>query len=88
MKIRAIEEFEDIDLGGHGTGTAEQSLALALARAPQADACALVLVDADVTEVVQASDENTSAVVGLTFGDRSQRDSRHPNVSSASNLLT
>jgi hypothetical protein len=38
MKIRATEEFEEIELGGHGTGTAEQPLASALARPPQADA--------------------------------------------------
>lgn len=52
MKIRATEEFEDIDLGGHGTGTAEQPLTPALARVPQADACATVLVGVDVTVVV------------------------------------
>jgi hypothetical protein len=50
MKIRATEEFEDIDLGGHGTGTAEQPLAPAKARA--ASACAAMLVGVDVTEVV------------------------------------
>jgi hypothetical protein len=60
MKIRATEEFEEIELGWHGTGTAEQPLAPALA-----DACATVLVGADVTEVVQASDENTSILFYL-----------------------
>ncbi len=30
MKIRATEEFEEIELGGHGTGTAEQPLAPSL----------------------------------------------------------
>ena len=57
MKIRATEEFVDIDLGGHGTGTAEQPLAPVLASAPQADACAAELVGADVTGVVQANAE-------------------------------
>ncbi|GEM_PF-2163072 len=62
MKIRATEELEDIDLGGHGTGTAEQPLAPAKARAPQTDACAAVLVGADVAVVVQASAEKQSVV--------------------------
>jgi len=61
LKIRTTEEFEEIELGWHGTGKAEQPLAPA--RAPQADACAAVRVGADVTEVAQDSEENTSAVV-------------------------
>jgi hypothetical protein len=80
MKIRATEEFEDIDLGGHGTGTAEQPLAPAKARAPQADACAVMLVGADVTEVMQENTSISSSGSHLAGGGRSVRDSRHPNV--------
>ena len=58
MKIRAAEEFEEIELGWHGTGTAQQPLGgTPLTRAPaQADAGA-VQVGAGVTEAVQASAE-------------------------------
>ena len=59
MKIRAAEEFEEIELGWHGTGTAQQPLGgtpLARAASAQADAGA-VQVGAEVTEAVQASAE-------------------------------
>jgi replication factor C large subunit len=65
MKIRAAEEFEEIELGWHGTGTAQQPLGgtpLARAASTQADAGA-VLVGAKVTKVVPASAEKSSAVV-------------------------
>jgi len=64
MKIRAAEEFEDIELGWQGTGTAQQPLGgtpLARAASARADAGA-VLVGASVTKVVQVSAEKASAV--------------------------
>jgi replication factor C large subunit len=65
MKIRAAEEFEEIELGWHGTGTAQQPLGgtpLARAASVQADA-GVVQVGAEVTKVVQVSTEKSSAVV-------------------------
>ena len=57
-KMRAAEEFEEIELGWQGTGTSQQPLAPALERAPQAWADAgAVLVGAGVTEAVPASAE-------------------------------
>jgi hypothetical protein len=69
MKMRAAEEFEEIELSWHGTGTAQQPLGgTPLTRAvseqtqaAQADAGA-VQVGAGVTEAVQASAEKVSAV--------------------------
>ena len=61
-KMRAAEEFEEIELGW--TDRAQQPLAPALERAPQARAEAgAVLGDAEVTEAVQVSAEETNAVV-------------------------
>jgi replication factor C large subunit len=65
MKIRAAEEFEEIELGWHGTGTAQQPLGgTPLARAPQAQAEAgAVQVGAEVTKVAQVSTEKSNVVV-------------------------
>ena len=70
MKMRAAEEYEEIELGWHGTGTAQQPLggtpltraALAQTQPAQAEADA-VQVGAGVTEAVQVIEEKVSAVV-------------------------
>jgi len=65
MKIRAAEEFEEIELSWHGTGTAQQPLgSTPLARATKVDAGA-VQVGADVTGPVQANADMASAVVAV-----------------------
>ncbi len=69
-KMRAAEEFQEIELGWHGTGTAQQPLGgtpltravSGQTQAVQADASA-VQVGAGVAEAVQASGGKASAVV-------------------------
>ncbi len=69
-KMRAAEEFEDIELSWHGTGTAQQPLGgtpltravSAQTQAVQADASA-VQVGVGVAEEVKVSAEKASAVV-------------------------
>ena len=57
MKIRAAEEYEEIELGWHGTGTSQQPLGgTPLARAPQVQA------DGPLTKILQADAETASVV--------------------------